>query len=72
MEIGPLFIESLKTDGKIPTASFSFAMKGFSTNEASKIDIGVPLSYRVVNFTINNLTQVILGFNDDFFWSTSL
>lgn len=72
IDVGPLFTEALFDDDKIPTATFSFAMYGYTDEESSIVDFGEPDEDRVLDGAINSSTTVTLGFNDDFFWSTSM
>lgn len=72
IEVGPLFANKLFKDGKIPTQSFSFAMKGYSDDESSTVDFGNPDLSQVKGGALNLNTSVTIGFNDDFFWSASL
>jgi hypothetical protein len=70
--VGPLFHEALYDQFKITEPTFSFAMKGYSTDVSSTVDFGEPAPYRVKGFTIDETSSVTFGFNDDFFWSTSV
>jgi hypothetical protein len=70
--IGPLFTNALLQQGNIISATFSFAMQGFSSDISSVIDFGAPNPSRVSGSVINNNNSVTLGFNDDFYWSTTL
>lgn len=42
MEVGPLFANELYKQGKVPTPSFSFAMKGYTDDDSSIVDFGIP------------------------------
>jgi hypothetical protein len=68
MDIGPLYVNEIFNQNKIPTPSFSFGMKGYTSDESSIVDFGEPDDDRVTDVA----DMVTLGFNDDFFWSTSM
>ncbi len=68
MRVGPLFTEYLSKQGKIPSATFSFAMNGFSSDIPSVIDFGDPVKSRIKD----GASSKTLGVNDDFFWSVQL
>jgi hypothetical protein len=68
MRVGPLFTDYLSKQGKIPTATFSLAMNGFSSDIPSVIDFGNPVQSRIKAGAGNRT----LGVNDDFFWSVQL
>jgi hypothetical protein len=68
MRVGPLFTEYLYNQGRIPTATFSLAMNGFSSDKLSFIDFGDPVESRIKP----GAGSRTLGVNDDFFWSVTL
>lgn len=68
MRIGPLLTEHLSEQSKIPTATFSFAMNGYSSDKPSSIDFGSPVPSRKKS----GASSKTLGVNDDFFWSVEL
>lgn len=45
---------------------------GFTSDQSSSIDFGTPVASKVQGGVINSNTTVTLGYNDDFFWSSSL
>ena len=47
-------------------------MMGFTSDISSFIDFGIPQQYRVEGGIINDTSTIILGINDDFFWSTNI
>lgn len=69
VNLGPLFARELFLQDRVDQESFSFGFKGYSEDESSVLDFGRPQDYR----TETGLEgTVYLGFNDDFFWSTSM
>lgn len=70
VEVGPIFVNEMFNEGKIPEATFSFGMMGFGDEEISFIDFGKPDEFRTESGTISDDSVVTFGFNDDYYWST--
>jgi hypothetical protein len=68
IKVGPLFTEHLFKQKKIPTAAFSLAMNGFSSDTPSVIDFGNPVPSRIKAGAGSRTLKV----NEDFFWSVAL
>lgn len=65
IDVGPLFVDAMVTEGKIDSAEFSFAMNGLDT-DYSHLDIGAPQGNRVKG-GLDAMVRIPM-FND-FFWS---
>jgi hypothetical protein len=85
MRIGHLFIEHHYNQSKIPTATFSFALKGYSSDMPSAIDFGNPVLSQInmvlaaglykqmmISFGQLNYKQSTLGVKDSNLHSSRL